>query len=70
MSRRKQPAANSVDEKVAQDPFRESAETDHAKDEDQPRLDYSAGGIDNTTDIITVDDSGDIIPGLSTRQKD
>lgn len=60
---RKQSAANTATQKVEADPFRESAETDHAKDPDQPRLDYSAGGIDNTTDIITsdrVNDDGSI----------
>lgn len=72
MPRRSKSAA----EKVEENPFRESEETEQAKPEERTGLDYSAGGIDNATDIVTAEvprpghHALDIIPGESTRQKD
>lgn len=74
------PRGDVLAQKIEQNPDRESAETRNAKPEadnvaDNMRLDYSAGGIVNSTDIVTADaipekDDLKINPAESTRQKD
>ena len=75
MARPKLARGKSAEEKVEADKFREDPETANAKSDEQPALDYSAGGIDNATDIITSDGENEdgslkIVPDQSTRQKD